>query len=148
MTAIDVADIVQSLQKILNTITVGISFIGGFVFLSGVLILIGSIAMTKFQRTYESAILKTLGATRKLVLSILMLEYAVLGFASGIIGTLAAMGLSYLISKHVFELDWGLTPVIYSLGLLLTIVLVVLVGGLSSFGVLNKKPLTVLRAGN
>lgn len=148
VTAIDVADIVQSLQKILNTITVGISFIGGFVFLSGVLILIGSIAMTKFQRTYESAILKTLGATRRLVLSILMLEYAVLGFVSGIIGTLAAMGLSYLISKHVFELDWGPTPMVYSLGLLLTILLVVLVGSLSSFGVLNKKPLTVLRAGN
>jgi putative ABC transport system permease protein len=146
VTAIDVADIIRSLQKILNTITLGISFIGSFVFLSGVLILIGSIAMTKFQRTYEAAILKTLGATRKLVLSILMVEYALLGFISAIIGTLAAMGLSYLISKYVFELDWGPTPAVYSLGLILTVVLVTIVGSLSSLDVLNRKPLGVLKA--
>jgi len=145
VTAIDVVDIVREIQKILNTITLGISFIGGFIFLSGVLILIGSIAMTKFQRIYEAAILKTLGATRKLVLSILMLEYALLGLVSGLIGSVAAIGLSYAVSKHVFEIDWELTPLIYLLGVLTTSALVVLVGALSSLDVLNRKPLATLR---
>ncbi|MCI0413090.1 FtsX-like permease family protein [bacterium] len=145
VTAIDVVDIVRGIQKILNTITLGISFIGSFVFLSGVLILIGSIAMTKFQRIYEAAILKTLGATRKIVLSILMLEYALLGLVSGLIGSVAAIGLSYAITEHVFEIDWELTPLVYLLGVLVTSALVTLVGALSSLGVLNRKPLGILR---
>ena len=146
VTIIDVVDIVRGIQKVLNTITLGISFIGGFVFLAGVLILVGSIAMTKYQRIYESALLKTLGATRKMVLTILMLEYALLGLVSGIIGSLAAMGLSYAISVHVFELDWELAPLIYTLGVLATVALVTAVGALSSLDVLNRKPLAVLRA--
>ena len=146
ITAIDVVDIVRGIQKILNTITLGISFIGGFVFLSGVLILIGSIAMTKFQRIYEAAVLKTLGATRKLILKILMLEYALLGLIAGLIGSLAAMGLSYAISVYVFELDWQFAPMIYLIGVAATILLVTLVGALSSLNVLNRKPLAVLRA--
>jgi putative ABC transport system permease protein len=145
ITAIDVVDIVREVQKILNTITLGVSFIGGFVFLSGVLILIGSIAMTKFQRIYEAAILKTLGATRKIVLSILMLEYALLGLVSGFIGSLAAIGLSYAVSKYVFEIDWEWTPLVYVFGVLATSLLVTFVGALSSLGVLNRKPLAILR---
>lgn len=145
VTAIDVVDIVRGIQKILNTITLGISFIGGFVFLSGVLILIGSIAMTKFQRIYESAVLKTLGATRNMILYILMLEYAFLGMIAGVVGSLAAMALSYAITVHVFELDWQLAPALYLIGVAATILLVTLVGALSSLDVLNRKPLAVLR---
>jgi putative ABC transport system permease protein len=145
ITAIDVVDIIRGIQKILNTITLGISFIGGFVFLSGVLILIGSISMTKFQRIYEAAVLKTLGATRKMVLTILMIEYAFLGAVAGMIGSVAAAGLSYAVTKHVFELDWEVTPLVYLAGIIATVLLVTLVGALSSLDVLNRKPLAVLR---
>ena len=113
--------------------------------MSGVLILIGSIAMTKFQRIYESAVLKTLGATRNMILYILMLEYAFLGMIAGVVGSLAAMALSYAITVHVFELDWQLAPALYRIGVAATILLVTLVGALSSLDVLNRKPLAVLR---
>ncbi len=61
ISVIDVADIVRGVGRILSNITLAVTFIGGFVLLSGVLILVGSIAMTKFQRVYEAAVLKTLG---------------------------------------------------------------------------------------
>ncbi len=146
VTAIDVADLIQGFQKILNTITLGVSFIGGFVFLSGALILIGSIAMTKFQRIYESAVLKTLGARRKTILSILMIEYALLGFVAGFVAAIAAIALSYAVTEHVFELSWKLSPGLYTIGLLVTVALVTLVGALSSLDVLNRKPLSILRS--
>ena len=60
----DVADIVAAVQKLVNNFVIAISFVGSFVILSGILILIGSIALTKSQRIYENAILKTLGARR------------------------------------------------------------------------------------
>jgi putative ABC transport system permease protein len=143
---IDVADIVRAVTRILNNVTLAVSFIGGFVLLSGVLILVGSIAMTKWQRVYEAAVLKTLGAKRKVLLSIMLAEYGLLGLTAGLVGTLAAVALSYSLSRFVFEIPWSFTPGLYLAGLGATVLLVAAVGALSSFDALTRKPLAVLRA--
>jgi putative ABC transport system permease protein len=147
VSVIDTADAVAAIKRLINNITLGISFVGGFVFFCGALILIGSIALTKFQRIYENAILKTLGAKRKTLLAILLAEYAVLGAAAGIIGALTAIGLSYAVAKYVFEIGWQFEPNLTLTGILLTALLVIIVGAVSSFDVLLKKPLTTLRSG-
>ena len=54
--------------------------------LSGVLILVGAVSMTKFRRVYEAAILKTLGASSRLIVAMLVLEYGVLGAIAGTVG--------------------------------------------------------------
>ncbi len=56
---------------------------GSLVVLSGLLILIGAVAMTKFRRIYEAAIFKTLGATRRMIASVLLVEYGMLGALAG-----------------------------------------------------------------
>jgi putative ABC transport system permease protein len=147
VSVIDVADIVQSVGRILSNITLAVSFIGGFVLLSGTLILVGSIAMTKFQRVYEAAVLKTLGASRRTLLGILLAEYALLGLVAGLVGAAAATALSYAVSRYVFEIDWSFMPVIGVAGIFLTVLLVCLVGALSSLDVLTRKPLAILRSG-
>jgi len=147
VSVIDTADAVAAIKRLINNITLGISFVGGFVFFCGGLILIGSIALTKFQRIYENAILKTLGAKRKTLLAILLAEYAVLGVAAGIIGALTAIGLSYAVAKYVFEINWQFEPNLTLTGILLTALLVIIVGAVSSFDVLLKKPLATLRSG-
>jgi putative ABC transport system permease protein len=146
VTVIDVADIVRAVTRILNNVTLAVSFIGGFVLLSGVLILVGSIAMTKWQRVYEAAVLKTLGAKRRVLLSIMIAEYGLLGLVAGTVGTLAAIALSYSLSRFVFEIPWSFTPWLYLCGLGATVLLVAAVGALSSFDALTRKPLAVLRA--
>ncbi|HEV2800803.1 MAG TPA: FtsX-like permease family protein [Pyrinomonadaceae bacterium] len=146
ISVIDVADIVRAVTRILNNVTLAVSFIGGFVLLSGVLILVGSIAMTKWQRIYEAAVLKTLGAKRKVLLSIMLAEYGLLGLTAGTVGTLAAIALSYALSRFVFEIPWSFTPWLYLIGLAATVLLVATVGALSSFDALTRKPLAVLRA--
>jgi putative ABC transport system permease protein len=111
-----------------------------------VLILVGSIAMTKWQRVYEAAVLKTLGAKRGMLLSIMLAEYGLLGLTAGTVGTLAAIALSYSLSRFVFEIPWSFTPWLYLAGLGATVLLVAAVGALSSFDALTRKPLAVLRA--
>lgn len=145
VTAIDVMEIVRNFTKILNHITLAVSFVGGFVFLTGVLILAGSIAMTKFQRIYETAVLKTLGAKRRMILTMLIIEYGILGSVAGLIGSLAATGLSYAMCKWVFEIPWEATPLVYVSGVAATLTLVLAVGAISSFDVLTRKPLAILR---
>lgn len=144
---IDVAEIVSTVNRILSSVTLAVSFIGGFVFLSGVLILVGSIAMTKFQRVYESAVLKTLGAKRKTLLIILLAEYGLLGLIAGIIGSLAAVALSYSVARFVFDIPWTFSPLLNITAVGATVALVVIVGALASFDVLTRKPLAILRAG-
>lgn len=145
ISVIDVADIIQAVTRIVNNISLAVSFVGAFVLMSGALILIGSLAMTKFQRIYETAVLKTLGAKRKTILTILLAEYGLMGLVAGLIGSLAAAGLSYSTSVFVFDIKWGFTPAINLAGLLVTILLVTAVGALSTLDVLSKKPLATLR---
>ncbi|MCA1621464.1 MAG: FtsX-like permease family protein [Acidobacteria bacterium] len=146
VSVIDVADIVRGVGRILSNITLAVSFIGGFVFLSGVLILVGSIAMTKFQRVYEAAVLKTLGAKRRVLLTIMLTEYGLLGLVAGLVGAAAANGLSYAVARYVFEVAWAFAPALNAAGVAATVLLVCAVGALSSLDVLTRKPLSILRA--
>jgi putative ABC transport system permease protein len=146
VTIIDVVDIIRGVRKLVNNITMAVSFIGTFVFLSGALILAGSIAMTKFQRIYEAAVLKTLGAKRGLILRMLILEYGILGIVAGLIGSTAGAILSWAVSKWVFEIQWDYLPGIHFLGIAIAALAVMAVGALSSFDILAKKPLQTLRS--
>ncbi len=146
ISVIDVAEVVSTVSRILNNVTLAVSFLGGFVLLCGVLILVGSVSMTKFQRIYEFAVLKTLGSKRKILLMILFVEYGLLGLVAGLVGALASVALSYAVTRFVFEIPWELSPLILMAGIGITVTLVMIVGVMSSFNVLARKPLTILRA--
>ncbi len=142
----DVADIVAAVQKLVSNFVLAISFVGSFVILSGMLILIGSIALTKSQRIYENAVLKTLGAKRKTLAAILLTEYGLLGILAGVIGASFATILSYAVSVYIFKIDWEFDFSLIILGVFITTVLVMLVGAIASFDVLFRKPLATLRS--
>lgn len=143
---IDVADIIAVVQRLVNNFVLAISFVGGFVILSGILILIGSIGLTKSQRIYENAILKTLGAKRRVLTTILFAEYGILGILAGIIGASFAALLSYAVSRYILNIEWQFDFVLLALGVLVTAILVMTVGALASFDVLFRKPLNTLRS--
>ena len=142
----DVADIVSAVQKIINNFVLAISFVGGFVILSGVLILIGSVALTKSQRIYENAVLKTLGASRGTLTKILFAEYGILGLLAGIIGAVFSTALSYAVSRYILDIEWEFSYGVVIFGILITAILVMLIGVAASFDVLFRKPLVTLRS--
>jgi len=146
ISVIDVAEVVSTLGRLLNNVTLAVSFLGGFVLLCGALILVGSIAMTKFQRVYEFAVLKTLGAKRKVLLSMLFIEYGLLGLVAGLVGALASNALSYAVARFILEIPWAFSSTQTLVGVALTVVLVTVVGLSSSLNVLTRKPLAILRA--
>ncbi|HEY6402768.1 MAG TPA: FtsX-like permease family protein [Blastocatellia bacterium] len=146
VSVVDVRDIIEVARGIIQNISLAISFVGAFVFLSGLLILIGSIAMTKFHRLYESAILKTLGAKRKLIIATLLVEYGVLGGLAGALGSSAAIALTWAVSEYVLKIDWRFMPSVNLLGVVVAAALVMAIGVLSSWDVMVKKPLGILRA--
>lgn len=146
VSVIDVYDIIEVARGIVDNVSLAVTFVGGFVFLSGLLILVGSIAMTKFHRLYESAILKTLGAKRKLIIATLLVEYGVLGLLAGTLGSSAAIALTWAVSKYGLEITWRFVPSVNLLGVVVALILVMVVGVVSSWDVLVKKPLRILRS--
>jgi predicted lysophospholipase L1 biosynthesis ABC-type transport system permease subunit len=74
-----------------------------------------------------------------------MIEYGVLGLLAGSIGSAAAIGLTWAFCKYELKIDWQFQPAVNSAGIALTLLLVVAVGVLSSWDVMTKKPLGILR---
>jgi putative ABC transport system permease protein len=130
----------------MSKVTLAITVVGGLVLFSGGLILIGAVAMTKFQRVYEAAILRTLGASTRMLGAMLAMEYAGLGLLAGGVGGAGALALTWALSNHVLDIPWRPAPGLAALGALITTVLVGIVGVTSSLDVLRKKPLGTLRA--
>jgi putative ABC transport system permease protein len=146
VSAIDLIEVLTTLQNAVRNITLAISIVGGVAVLSGVLILAGAVAMTKFQRVYESAILRTLGASTRTLAAMLAIEYSALGLLAGLVGAAAAIALTWAVSRHVFDIPWRPAPWLAAGGALVTTLLVGIVGVGASIDVLRGKPLGTLRA--
>ena len=146
VTFIDALDQIQEIRTVINNVSLAVSLIGGFVLACGILILAGSIAMTRAQRLYEAAIFRTLGAKTRLLVRITIVEYAILGLLAGTIGSLASIAVTWAASRFgARPIPWALHPWINLTGALATAALVVCVGVLATIGVLMRKPASVLR---
>jgi putative ABC transport system permease protein len=146
VTAIDGREILARIQGIVDNVVLGVSVVGGIALFSGILILVGAVAMTKFQRVYDAAILRTLGATTRTLSTMLALEYFALGLLAGVIGAGGALGLSWAVATYLLEIDWRPEPVLLTAGIFATSALVGTVGVIASLDVLRRKPLATLRA--
>jgi putative ABC transport system permease protein len=146
VSVIDFRDILLTIRDVMSKVTLAISVVGGLVLFSGGLILIGAVAMTKFQRVYEAAVFKTLGATTGAIARMLLFEYGVLGLLAGAVGSLGAVALTWGVSRYALEIPWRIFAGEHVGGVLATAVLVAIIGVLSSYDVLRNKPLLTLRA--
>ena len=102
--------------------------------------------MTKFRRVYEAAILKTLGASSRLIATMLLLEYGVLGAIAGTVGAAGAIVLSWAVARYGLDLPWQPAPLLTIGGIVVTAGAVAAIGVLASLDVLRHKPLSTLRA--
>ena len=146
VTVIDLREILQTIQALVNNVTLAVTVVGALVLFSGGLILVGAVSMTKFRRVYEAAILKTLGASSRLIATMLVLEYGVLGAIAGTVGALGAIVLSWAVARYALDLPWEATPGVTVVGIVATSLLVAAIGVLASLDVLRHRPLATLRA--
>jgi putative ABC transport system permease protein len=146
VSVIDFRDVVERIRDVMSKVTLAITVVGGLVLFSGALILIGAVAMTKFQRVYEAAVFKTLGANTRAIARMLFFEYGVLGSLAGVIGSLGAVVLTWAVSRYALEIPWRIFITEHVAGVVLTAILVAAIGVFSSLDVLRNKPLATLRA--
>ncbi len=146
VSVIDLREVLQTIQGVVRNVSTAVTVVGALVLVSGALILVGAVSMTKFRRVYEAAILKTLGASARLIATMLLLEYGVLGAIAGTVGAIGAIALSWGVARYALELPWDPTLSITAVGIVSTTAFVALVGVAASWDVLRHKPLSTLRA--
>ena len=145
VTAIPVRDILERVAGILDRIALAVRLIALFSIGAGLTVMVATLTASRYQRLYESVILRTLGASRGAVARIFAVEYACLGAVAGLGGTLLATVLAWAVARWVLDVPWTLAPATLALGIALATVVALGVGFLATFRMLGQKPLTVLR---
>jgi putative ABC transport system permease protein len=145
VTVIDVAQVQAAFEEILGRVTIAIRFMAAFSTLAGLVVLIGAIATSRFQRMREAVLLKTVGATRRQILGILITEYLALGILAGLSGLLLSAIAGWLLVRFFFELDFALPLAALAVTWTVIAAIAVTVGLINSLDVLRRPPLAVLR---
>ncbi len=145
VSAIDLSQIQQAIESVLDKATLAVRFLALFSLAAGTIVLIGAVTTARLQRLREGVLLKTLGATRRQVVRILVAEYAALGILSALVAIVLSAGAGWALAKWVFEARYDL-PIGALSGLTALLVsLTLLVGLWSSAEVLKRPPLEILR---
>ena len=144
VTVINVADVLEIVRKVVDQVALVVRFLAGFSMLSGIIILASSVAATRFRRVREVAIFKALGALRRQMISTLTVEFLVLGGVAGTIGVIVAILLTRIL-LHKLEVPFHAQWLASLLAIVATALLAVLTGWLTSYRMLQLKPLEVLR---
>ncbi len=145
ISVIDLGTILNALNDVLTKVSYVIKFMAGFSILTGLIVLIASLLLSKFQRIKESVLLRTIGAQRKQIFMINATEYAVLGSLSALTGIGLSLIASYFFATRTLELDFDIQwmPIVWVF--IFVVGLTVTIGLLNSRDVINKSPLEVLR---
>lgn len=145
VSVIDLGSILVTLNDILTKVSYVIQFMAAFSILIGLIVLISSLFLSKYQRIRESVLLRTIGAVKEQILKINFVEYALLGSLSSATGIGIALISSFLLTKYLFELEFNIQWLPIILVFFLIVGITVFIGIFNSRDVLNKSPLEVLR---
>lgn len=142
---IDLELILQTLEEILGKVAFVIRFMAFFSIGTGILMLISSIMLSRFQRMRENVLLRTLGASSSMLWKIIFAEYFFLGALGALSGILIAVIFTTLLGKFVYEFTFipDLSDMVW-IGLAMTAT-TVLIGLFNSRDVIRQSPLEVLR---
>ncbi len=145
ISVIDITQILQTVDTVLGKVSFVIRFMALFSILTGLIVLISSVALSKYQRLQESVLLRTLGASRRQILSINAIEYLMLGTMATATGIILSSGAAFLLAKFLFKVpfspDWSPTIIVFVVIVLLTLI----IGLFNTRAVVNHPPLEVLR---
>ncbi|HEY5758902.1 MAG TPA: FtsX-like permease family protein [Steroidobacter sp.] len=147
VTAIDLDAILAQVRGVMDKASLAVQYVFGFTLLAGITVLLAAIQSTRDERRYESAMLRTLGASRRVVLQGVAAEFITLGILSGTLAAIGATAAGYFLATRVFNLDYTFDMTVWAVGLVAGAVLVGLSGTLATRSVVNHPPVATLRGG-
>ena len=143
---IETGPVLRQARELLGQVGLATLAAASVAVLAGLAVLLGAIAAARAQRTYDTVVLRVLGASRRQVLLLALAEYGALALV--LAGVALALGLAaaWFVVTQLFEFDWlpGWGAVLGVLGAGLALVVAFAMAG--ALPLLRAKPAQALRA--
>jgi putative ABC transport system permease protein len=145
VTFIPIGDALSQAAGILDQLSTAVDVVGGLAVINGLLVLAGTMAAGRAQREADAVINKVLGATRADVIKAFVLEYGILGaFAAVLAAVLGVIG-AWTITVYALQVGYGVDIPLILIVIVLTVVLTIATGAVTTWGALSTKPASFLR---
>ena len=148
VTIIDIAALLAQVRDVMNKASLAVQYVFLFTLAAGLMVLLAAVQASREERRYESAMLRTLGATRGVVFQGVAAEFIVLGALAGLLAAAGATAVGYLLATNVFDLQYSPNPWVWILGICGGAALVGIAGVLAARSVVSHPPMQALRADN
>ncbi len=145
VTIIEMDMVIEQIRSIVDQVSAAIELVLGVILAAGALVLIAGVQASVDDRMRESAILRALGAGKRLILGGLAIEFATMGFFAGLLATFGAELSVYILQTQVMDLTYSMSPQLWPVGLISG---VLIIGGLGVFScrkVVYSSPIVLLR---
>ena len=146
VSAIDLSLVLDVFDAIYSRISFVLRFMALFSIITGIIVLISAVSVSRYQRIEESVLLKTLGASRAQVIRILFVEYLFLGLLAALTGVVLSVVCAWLLAQFVFASPFYVSGVTLFLSVLAVAALTIGVGMFNSRGIYDRPTLEVLRS--
>jgi putative ABC transport system permease protein len=142
----NIDDLLGQVRSVLDKAVLAVQSVFVFTLFAGLTVLLAAVQSSRDERRYESAMLRTLGASRGTVLQGLLAEFSTLGLLSGILAAAGASVAAYFMTTRVLELHYSFALWVWVVGLFGGALLVAASGWIATRSVVNHPPMTTLRA--
>jgi putative ABC transport system permease protein len=142
----DIDDLLADVRSMLDKAVLAVQSVFAFTLLAGLTVLLAAVQSSREERRYESAMLRTLGASRRTVLQGVLAEFAALGVFSGLLAAVGASVAAYFLTTRVLDLRYVFSPWACVVGLVGGGAIVMASGWLATRSVVRQPPLATLRA--
>ena len=145
ISVIDLDAILEQIRGIVQKASLAVQAVFLFTLAAGIAVLFAAVQSTIDERRFESAMLRALGARKRIVFSGVMAEFAALGAAAGILASAGASVLAAIVAVRLFELPYTFNPMLWVAGMTAGIIVVSFSGFFAARGAINSAPVDVLR---
>jgi putative ABC transport system permease protein len=146
VTAIDLDAILGQVRDVMDKAALAVQAVFVFTLLAGLTVLWAAVQSTRDERRYESAMLRTFGASKKRVLSGVAIEFIAIGLLAGVLAASGASVAGYLLAEKLFELEYNFSLTLWLAGPLVGMVFVGMSGMAATWRVITHAPVSVLRS--
>jgi putative ABC transport system permease protein len=143
----DIQDLLDRVRSVFDKAVLAVQSVFFFTLFAGLTVMMAAVQASRDERRYESAMLRTLGASRATVLQGVLAEFTTLGLLSGVLAAFGASVAGYFVATRVLELKYGFDGTVWLTGALGGALLVAFSGWLATRSVINHPPVITLRAG-
>lgn len=145
VTVIEMDVVVEQIRTIINQVSAAVNLVLVVILAAGGLVLVAGVQASVDARVHESAILRALGAQKRLILGGLLIEFATLGLFAGLLATLGAELSVFILQSLVMDMQYTPTPWLWPVGIFSGALVIGALGVFSCRRVVSTPPVTVLR---